>query len=55
MEMAGPPAGPVHLSLPHEALVGELVVAHEPIDQALCHSHAIDRAMALRALLPARQ
>ena len=52
MEMAGPPSGPVHLSLPHDALVGELDVAHEPIDQALWHAHAIDRAMALRALLP---
>ncbi|MBL8906598.1 MAG: thiamine pyrophosphate-binding protein [Rhizobiales bacterium] len=52
MEMAGPPSGPVHLSLPHEALVGEIAVAHEPIDRALWHSHAIDRAMALRALLP---
>ncbi|MFO0990932.1 MAG: thiamine pyrophosphate-binding protein [Hyphomicrobiales bacterium] len=52
MEMAGPPSGPVHLSLPHEALVGEVNVAHEPIDQALWHAHAIDRAMAMRALLP---
>jgi len=52
MEMAGPPSGPVHLSLPHEALVGNLDVAYDPIDQSLWHSHAIDRAMALRALLP---
>src|SRR5205823_13945883 len=35
MEMAGPPAGPVHLSLPHDALIGEVAVAHEPIDPAL--------------------
>jgi len=52
MEMIGPPSGPVHLSLPHEALTGEIAATHDPIDQALLHSHAIDRAMALRALLP---
>ena len=52
MEMAGPPAGPVHLSLPHDVLTGELHVAHEPIDQALFHSHAIDAGMAARACRP---
>jgi acetolactate synthase-1/2/3 large subunit len=52
MEMAGPPAGPVHLSLPHDVLVGEIEVAHDPIDPALLHSHAIDRDMALRASSP---
>jgi acetolactate synthase-1/2/3 large subunit len=49
MEMCGPPSGPVHLSLPHDVLAGEVDVAHEPIDQALLHSHAFDPAMAARA------
>ena len=47
MEMAGPPAGPVHLSLPHDVLTGELHVAHEPIDQALFHSHGTEPPSAL--------
>jgi acetolactate synthase-1/2/3 large subunit len=52
MEMAGPPSGPVHLSLPHDALIGEVHIVHDPIDQALFHPHAIDLGMAARALSP---
>ncbi len=50
MEMAGPPSGPVHLSLPHDILVGDIDVAHTPIDPALLHPRGIDAAMAERAL-----
>ena len=50
MEMSGPPSGPVHLSLPHDVLVGELEVAHTPIESALFRPHSIDGDMARRAL-----
>src|SRR5258705_5476879 len=49
MEMCGPPAGPVHLSLPHDVLAGEVDVAHAPIDQALLHPRVLDPALAARA------
>lgn len=54
MEMTGPPSGPVHLSLPHDVLVGEVAVAHAAIDPALMHGRLIDAAMADRALAALR-
>lgn len=50
MEMAGPPSGPVHLSLPHDALAGDVDAVHRAIDPSLTHARAIDAAAAERAL-----
>ncbi len=50
LEMIGPPSGPVHLSLPHDVLVGDIDVAYDPIDPALRHPRAIDSGMAERVL-----
>jgi len=49
-EMVGPPSGPVHLSLPHDVLAGEIDVSHVPLDPALFHARGIDSDMADRAL-----
>jgi len=49
-EMIGPPSGPVHLSLPHDVLTGDIAVNHVPLDPALFHSRGIDADMADLAL-----
>lgn len=49
-EMIGPPSGPVHLSLPHDVLTGDIAVNHEPLDPALFHSRGIDADRAELAL-----
>jgi acetolactate synthase I/II/III large subunit len=54
MEMVGPPSGPVHLSLPHDTLVGDIAVAHTAVDPALMHFRGIDTAAADRALAALR-
>ncbi len=50
MDMIGPPAGPVHLSLPHDVLTGNVDANHVPLDPALFFSRGIDTGMADRAL-----
>ncbi len=49
-EMIGPPSGPVHLSLPHDVLTGDIAVSHVPLDSTLFHTRSIDADMADRAL-----
>jgi acetolactate synthase-1/2/3 large subunit len=50
MDMIGPPAGPVHLSLPHDVLTGTIDATYTPLDPRLFVSRGIDTGMADHAL-----
>jgi len=44
------PSGPVHLSLPGDALAADISVEHQPIDPGLSHPGALSHAMAKASL-----
>lgn len=48
--MFGPPGGPVHLSLPHDVLVGTIEAEHRPVPADLRSAPMLDRVGAVRAL-----
>ena len=49
-EMLGPPAGPVHLSLPRDVITGEVGADHDPIDRELFRAGELDRGRSELAL-----
>lgn len=48
--MFGPPGGPVHLSLPHDVLVGDIDAGHRPVPAGLRTAPMLDVGAAAKAL-----